>query len=73
MLYDGYGKRLPFCQFGHAALGVTLNEILMVQSPLLVALRSMVLCNIENLVLRARSEFDGFAGKDCERLEVSVF
>jgi hypothetical protein len=22
--------------------------------------------NIENLVLRARSEFDGFAGKDCE-------
>jgi hypothetical protein len=24
------------------------------------------LFNIENLVLRARSEFDGFAGKDCE-------
>jgi hypothetical protein len=24
------------------------------------------LFNIENLVLRARSEFNGFAGKDCE-------
>jgi hypothetical protein len=24
------------------------------------------LFNIENLVLRARSKFDGFAGKDCE-------
>ncbi|MES0396933.1 MAG: hypothetical protein ABUK17_05245, partial [Syntrophobacteria bacterium] len=35
---------------------------------------------LENLVLRASlrsrlrgSEFNGFAGKDCERLEVSVF
>ena len=25
-----------------------------------------VFLHIENLVLRARSEFDGFAGKDCE-------
>jgi hypothetical protein len=28
---------------------------------------------LENLVLRARSELHGFAGKDGERLEVSVF
>ncbi len=28
--------------------------------------RRQLLLNIENLVLRARSEFNGFAGKDCE-------
>jgi len=30
------------------------------------------LFNIENLVLRVRSEFDGFAGKDCELMKSQI-
>ena len=33
---------------------------------ILKEIRSSLSINIENLVLRAREEFNGFAGKDCE-------